>query len=944
MKKWFLIALTLLCTAPPSQAVDPSLNWKTLHTAHFYIHFTHNQEPIARRLANIAEQVHDDLSDWISWQPGEPTHIVLSDESDVANGLASPIPYNRSVLFLTPPNGIDSLEDYHDWLTLLFTHEYTHILHLDKGTGLAAAGRNIFGRYFLFFPNLIQPRWFIEGLAVQHETSREIGVGRGQSSYFHMLMRSEIAQGIKPVAQVNQLVRSWPAGAVPYLYGTHFLQFIEEKYGEQAVKKWIDGYSDNLIPARLNSTARSAVGQSLPQLWYAFSAWLEQTYAKQNTITHASPLTEGERLTHHGFRTGSINQDSEGNLYYVREDQLRHTALMRRNHVGDTRELADLNNGALIDVHKQRGVLIAQPEVCNNVSIYYDLFQYREDQGLQRLTHCARYVFARWHPEGEKIAAAQVTNGNSALHLLNAQGVSEATLWQAEHGETLGSFDWSPDGERLVAAIWRPQLGWNIEEFVVASRQWIAITDSPLIESSPRYSADGKHLYFSAEYGGVYNIWQYSPAQQQFSQMSNVPTGAFQPLIGHDGALYYIGNHAQGFDIYQLDQMVAISTRDAAPVTPLMPAPNTTLLQTGEVKDYAPLSSLRPRAWFPHLVLSDGANEIGATVDGSDAINRHNYVATLAYDIDNNYPVGGFSYRYTPFNWASLQIAAIRFNDVTLDNNDRAVRIRREDQLHLNVRFPFSGLARSWHILTGLSSSHESDQETAIGITRRADTRDNIAGVGLLYSDTDEQLRAISPADGREIRLTAENSGVLNSDFSGNVYLLDWREFVRLGTSDHVLGLRYVRGHGTDNPRPFELGGIGSGSIIGLLNGNNGGAALLNQRLYEFRGYDSSVFGLIGRRMQLLSAEWRFPISLIERGWMAPPVGLNRLSARVFIENAAAWQGSSPQRTFSSAGFELHLDVNALYFDDFRLRLGYAHGFDDVLGEDQLYLAIGGGF
>ena len=41
-----------------------------------------------------------------------------------------------------------------------------------------------------------QPDWLIEGLAVYHETDRARGIGRGQSSYFDMLMRMEVARGV----------------------------------------------------------------------------------------------------------------------------------------------------------------------------------------------------------------------------------------------------------------------------------------------------------------------------------------------------------------------------------------------------------------------------------------------------------------------------------------------------------------------------------------------------------------------------------------------------------------------------------------------------------------------------------------------------------------------------------------------------------------------------
>ena len=51
------------------------------------------------------------------------------------------------------------------WLEMLLTHELTHTFHLDKVRGAPGVLRQIFGRFPLFFPNLWQPTWAIEGIA-----------------------------------------------------------------------------------------------------------------------------------------------------------------------------------------------------------------------------------------------------------------------------------------------------------------------------------------------------------------------------------------------------------------------------------------------------------------------------------------------------------------------------------------------------------------------------------------------------------------------------------------------------------------------------------------------------------------------------------------------------------------------------------------------------------
>ena len=66
------------------------------------------------------------------------TEIVLSDDQDDANGLATPLPYDTIRLFAVPPSSSSELHDYRDWLRQLVFHEYVHILHLDHVGGLPA--------------------------------------------------------------------------------------------------------------------------------------------------------------------------------------------------------------------------------------------------------------------------------------------------------------------------------------------------------------------------------------------------------------------------------------------------------------------------------------------------------------------------------------------------------------------------------------------------------------------------------------------------------------------------------------------------------------------------------------------------------------------------------------------------------------------------------------
>jgi hypothetical protein len=133
----FLLCVLFGLTVFPARAGvshDPALTWHTLRSTNFRIHYYDGEEALAQRTAATAERVHSQLSPVIGWQPEEPVDIVLNDRLDISNGYASFFPADRMTIFVTPPDEVSGLEDHGGWLDTVLTHEYVHILHLDKAT------------------------------------------------------------------------------------------------------------------------------------------------------------------------------------------------------------------------------------------------------------------------------------------------------------------------------------------------------------------------------------------------------------------------------------------------------------------------------------------------------------------------------------------------------------------------------------------------------------------------------------------------------------------------------------------------------------------------------------------------------------------------------------------------------------------------------------------
>jgi len=162
-----------------------------LATEHFTIYFHQGEDRTARRLAVIAEETWQALKRQSFGPPPPTTHVVLVDQWDLANGYATPLPRNTIVVSASWPPSSDFIGGTDDWLRLVFTHEFTHIVHLDRSFGGARAVRNLFGRISIAFPNLYLPAWQIEGLAT-YEESVLTGGGRLHAGDFGAIVNEAL--------------------------------------------------------------------------------------------------------------------------------------------------------------------------------------------------------------------------------------------------------------------------------------------------------------------------------------------------------------------------------------------------------------------------------------------------------------------------------------------------------------------------------------------------------------------------------------------------------------------------------------------------------------------------------------------------------------------------------------------------------------------------------
>ena len=82
-----IAAVYLTPTVPSLARTNPSLEWKTLETEHFNVHYHEGAEWTAEQVASIAEEIRPYINGFYRHDPGR-VNFIIKDTEDYANGAA----------------------------------------------------------------------------------------------------------------------------------------------------------------------------------------------------------------------------------------------------------------------------------------------------------------------------------------------------------------------------------------------------------------------------------------------------------------------------------------------------------------------------------------------------------------------------------------------------------------------------------------------------------------------------------------------------------------------------------------------------------------------------------------------------------------------------------------------------------------------------------------
>jgi hypothetical protein len=917
------IVLSLAAGAAAAIGPDPAADWRSADSAHFRVHYRAEHRAIAQQVAAIAERVYPRITQQLGWQPSGRTEIVLFGELDLTNGFSTPLPFNTLGIYLAPPDDGELL-DNSPWLELLIAHELTHIVHLDKVRGAPRVLRWIFGRLPYLFPNAWQPAWAVEGIATVNEGDPAAGRGRLNGPLFEAWLRAERARGFKSLAEINADGRALPLSK-QYLYGAYFYDYLARAYGKDAVFKYIERYSGNIVP-RVHTNPVLATGKTMDVLWQEFLADLAARVDERAAQLARTPET-GQPLGAPVWSVEALAAGPGGSVFAVLDDGLTRPVLQRIEADGRRRTLAKLNHGARIDARGET-VLVAQPEICANRNLFYDLYVVAPGAGMRRLTHCARLRRAVW--AGERIVALKNDAGRASAVLLDGEGRELRTLYAARDVEELVDLAASADGTR-IALVAKRAGRWSVLEFDAAREAAPAVRfmhDAPLF--APRYAADGA-LTFIAARDGVYNVWRHAPGAASMARLTHTHTAVLAHAPGED-ALTVAVLVADGAQLRQLARPQALAEAPLAqPEAAAKAEPPAAEAELRDERGYLALRSLYPRSWLPAAFSDRGLSAFGASTFGGDALGWHRYLATLLWETSQKEPLGSLEYALYDRHFFAVtrELKALAWTGPS-GEEETTVYERSTSAQWISV-LPRLRLQRRIHFGVGAGVDRTEQVDVNGPTARPFDAR--VAAAYIDYDARGAHWLSEGVNRGARTRLLYETYRPFSGTFDGALWRLDAQGFVPLGRS--VLAAQFIEARAHGNTEPFQLGG--AVTVLPLA------VPKLNDREIALRGYRGDEPQLRGRNARLVTLEWRTPIADIDRHAMVPPVGISRLSAAAFFDLGAAWDSGSSRNHYRGVGVEVLGEVKLAYLLGVQVRAGVARGLDDP-GTTRAYLAFGRAF
>jgi len=576
------------------------LDWYTIESEHFMVHFQEGNSRSAQVTSRIAEEVFSPITELYQYEPEEKVSIILKDREDYSNGAA--YFFDNKIDIWLP--ALDSpLRGTHNWLRNVIAHEFVHIVQIQKGMKRSRKIPAFYLQWLSYedvrrpdvlygFPNGILtmpfatvnvPAWLAEGTA-QYQTAGLYY--ETWDSHRDMILRTRILSDtyfsldeMGTFSSKNSLERE-----TVYNQGFAFVIYLANRFGDEVLREITEALGQKGIYS-VAEAIEIATGISGNEV---FNDWIKERKEFYKTGVESINPTPSKTAEASGFYNFypqlSPNNDS---LAYLSNKGLDFglMSLYLKDSDGEETEIA-LNDQSEFREEKHfissEGPLISFLETSfsfspdgNKIAYsvnkknkygerYRDIFIYDlRSEESDRLTNSGRIQFPAWNKKGDKIAAVQYEKGTQNLVLLYPDHPdSVLKLTDFQNGETVSTPAWNSEGSKIYYAT-SDLSNQNIHVYDLELNKSSPFLSDPFIDyRDPHPGPNGDYLYYSSNIEGIFNIYRVHLNGGEPQKLTAVIGGAFMPSISTEGQLYFSEYEADGYKIKKASEDELLSHSD----------------------------------------------------------------------------------------------------------------------------------------------------------------------------------------------------------------------------------------------------------------------------------------------------------------------------------------------------------------------------------------------
>ena len=571
----------------------PELDWFTIETPHFLVHYHKGTERSAREIARIGEEIYKPITDLYQHEPDQKVSFVVIDHDDYSNGAA--YFYDNKIEIWAPALDFE-LRGTHPWLRDVVTHEFTHIVQIQTAMKLGRKFPAIYLQWLGYeaerrtdvlygYPNIIVsyplsafvvPSWFAEGVAQYNHPDLTYDYW---DSHRDMILRMYMLDG-NPLTwdQMAVFGKTSLGNESSYNAGFSIVHYIAETYG---VDK-LDGISralSSLPRVTVDGAIEAVLGKSGEELYEEWKKVKTEHYRASTSHLTANGV-EGVQIEGEGFGNSYPVFSPDGkSIAYVSnkgEDYFSLSSVYRYDPATKTSTRLKTGVRSTLSFSPDGRYLYYSKTSWDNPhwSRLSDLYRYDlKEEDEERLTHAWRAWNPRLSPDGTKIVFVTGSDGTSNIGIADADGKNFVCVTHFKEGEQVYTPSWSPDGRSIAFGY---SHGHKQSVALCASDgSGFRVLTGKNDARNPVFSSDGQSLFYASDESGIFNLYQHDLQGGVRRQLTSVLGGAFMPAVNKEGDVAFSSYTSSGYKIALLSKPTPVAeiTEPTLPPVTLSPSP-----------------------------------------------------------------------------------------------------------------------------------------------------------------------------------------------------------------------------------------------------------------------------------------------------------------------------------------------------------------------------------